>query len=367
MKEHELPQTVPDSVSIPWEALPPSLPDLYMTILPDFVDCEAIGAAVLSNWGVPLSVTFYRRYAMSDAVTGKSIYDPTSRLADRIGFSPTWRSRWRKVEYVDGKPVRASLYGMIYNPEGHSVLTLDYDDERKMESRSKKFVRALVEAENEGTPSGAKEFEGTPSGAKEFDEAPAADVAEQEGEIGECAKEVEYDAAIDDSFEALMEGETEAETGAEAGGETGGEAGAETGAEAGGETEAETGAEAGGETEAEAGGETEAEAGGETEAEAGAETEGEGEDAGLDVNAVKKDVMARGLLAWGNQTVTYKGITYKVTGRNFAIVRMSKWHSRADFVRAHLLSGGRVALPSNLPRWSFFSTSMALEKRRLKK
>jgi hypothetical protein len=153
-------------VSIPWSALTPSMPGLHIRTVHNACDCEDIAAALLANWGIPASITVYRRTELVQGAEGRQ-----EAIIDRYG-RPVHRHRWRRVDYdEDGEPVSVLMNVMTpYPVNGREQVSYDYEEERALAAE---FARRLVAGKGEAGEGEAGEGEAGEAGASDADEAPA--------------------------------------------------------------------------------------------------------------------------------------------------------------------------------------------------
>jgi hypothetical protein len=77
---------------------------------------------------------------------------------------------------------------------------------------------------------------------------------------------------------------------------------------------------------------------------------------------VHRPESSKDLFAWGGAEIRFDGIIYRPTNKNFAIVRMNRWHSHTDHVRREIMEDTKlVSLPSDpatTKSWKFFLCSL---------
>jgi hypothetical protein len=166
------------------------MPGLHIRTVPDDFDCEDIGASLLVHWGVPASVTVYRRVEL--------LYADTKRpVTDRFGL-PVNRHRWRRVDFdLSGEPQRAVLSVMTqFTSAGvRESRSFSYEHERKLASAFAKRIYPQLKAAAD-----ADEAASTPA-AKGVADDDAATVQEG-GQVVQEADEADEEAAEDDAAEA---------------------------------------------------------------------------------------------------------------------------------------------------------------------
>jgi len=296
---------IPESITIPWEALTPCMPGLHIRTVPDEFDCEDIGASLLVHWGVPASVTVYRRVELLYA-------DTKTPVMDRFGV-PVHRHRWRRVDYdLSGEPQRAILSVMTqFSSSGvRESRSFDYDHERKLATAFvNRVVPQLKTADADAATSTPAPKEAKSAGTAEGDDAATVGDETQRPAGQDAAEEEEAGEAAEDEEEAGEAAEDEEEAGEAAEGEE----------------------------------------------EAGEATEQADEDTSR--------------LAWGCAELVHDNVIYRPVGKNFAIMRMHKWHPRTEGVRYEILQDHRVSLTvesnpetaANVPGqrpWTFFMVGL---------
>lgn len=306
---------IPETITIPWAALTPCMPGLHIRTVPDFADCEHIAAALLLHWGVPASVTVYRRVELAYAETGHPVLDRFGR--------PVLRHRWRRVDYdADGEPRRVVLSAMTGYPGtgNRENRSLPYAVERRLAAA---FLARMLQPKPKPVEQGAVEIdEGAPRSA------PAALPAAAPVPTGNAFGALD-DRREDDEQDGAQDAEQDDKQPAGA-----------AAAAAGAATEAQ-----------------------------GAELDDDADEADDADDEISLDDMPQ--FAWGTARLTVDNVTSIPIGRNFAIARMSKWYPHTEGVRYEILQDRRVQLqaegnesdrPDQRP-WSFYMVGLGMNIR----
>jgi len=147
-----------ETVVIPWTALTPSMPGVHIRIIPNQCDCEDVAAALLTHWGIPASITVFRRIELVD-LRGGPICDGHGR--------PVHRHRWRRVDYYeDGEARTVTLNAMSPFPQGGNVrVEYSYEEERELASAFLENLTAERARKSEAEANVGAAAEGTGSAA----------------------------------------------------------------------------------------------------------------------------------------------------------------------------------------------------------
>jgi hypothetical protein len=190
-----------ETVVVPWTALTPSMPGVHIRIIPNQCDCEDVAAALLTHWGIPASITVFRRIELVD-LRGGPICDGHGR--------PVHRHRWRRVDYYeDGEARSVTLNAMSPFPQGGNVrIEYSYEEERELASAFLENLTAKRSIKSAATSAGEAIAEAEGAGVSQEEQRNGSAAGSAAASLSEDGMRAMP--AADDASDASSQGESAA-------------------------------------------------------------------------------------------------------------------------------------------------------------